>query len=282
MYRNMILRPPIFKVHEPPLPRISKSETVKWSIDGKANKAPLSMENREYGITGILNTENNALGRPSKRRLNQGTESCIPDVSYNDESFKTACENLSFSQNVFETQDVFPNITDSFLEKLGLHESSPKQILSKEETERIFTTFAIQIALDSKDIKERLQKQKDQCTEQYEQFLSVIVSPPFSSSSEDLKYFLKDLTQASGQLGILMCENRMMRCWNLATNYMALLKQETVKLELGQTAESQIQCNTETKVSPYLRKRLKNLNVDESNDKNDRVVKHDVEQDDFR
>lgn len=43
----------------------------------------------------------------------------------------------------------------------------PRQVLSVPETERVFATFAIQIALDSTDIKERLGKQKEECEKQH-------------------------------------------------------------------------------------------------------------------
>lgn len=43
---------------------------------------------------------------------------------------------------------------------------------------------------------------------------------------EDVRYLLREIMQTSGQFGILSCENRMMRCWNMVTNYMAILKKE--------------------------------------------------------
>lgn len=52
---------------------------------------------------------------------------------------------------------------------------------------------------------------------------------------EDVKFLLRDLVQSAEQFGVLICENRMMKCWNLVTNYMALLKQDVTILR---TAES--------------------------------------------
>ncbi|KAJ8940666.1 hypothetical protein NQ318_017715 [Aromia moschata] len=202
------------------------------------------------------------------------------DVSCNiDDSYHTAYDD-SFRQAPFEliSQDGFPNMSDAFLEELGLHESSPKQILSKEETERLFTTFAIQIVLDSKDIKERLQKQKEQCAEQYEKMLCAIkdvslrlrdhkcIGATDSINAtfvllEDLKFLLKDVTQSIGRYGILTCENRMMKCWNLVTNYMALLKQETIKVELGQVAQTQ--CHVDDKTDKNTQRRRRR-SIDES------------------
>nr|XP_023016428.1 protein MLP1-like isoform X2 [Leptinotarsa decemlineata] len=145
-------------------------------------------------------------------------------------------------------QDAFPHVTDNFLEKLGLHVGSPKKKLSKDETEKLFTTFAIQIALDSKNIKERLSKQKHQCLQQHKKCFYLIkdismrlrdhrcigaldpINPVFVLL-EDVRFLLQEIVQSAGQLGILTCENRMMKCWNLVTNYMALIKQNSPKVE---------------------------------------------------
>lgn len=43
---------------------------------------------------------------------------------------------------------------------------------------------------------------------------------------EDIRYLLREIMHTSGEFGILSCEHRMMRCWNLVTNYMAILKKE--------------------------------------------------------
>ncbi|XP_018563593.1 centromere protein F-like [Anoplophora glabripennis] len=199
-----------------------------------------------------------------------------------DDSFETAGDDFSFTKdNSIEFtsfQDTFPNISDTFLEKLGLHESSSKKNLTKEKTEELFATFAIQIALDSRDIKERIQKQKDRCVQQHEKFLSLIrdisnrlrdhkcigaadpISPVFVLL-EDVKFLLRDLMQSTQQFGILTCENRMMKCWNLVTNYTALLKQDVVNLRISKPVqESNNQVGTIASFGAKFRKRLQNLN----------------------
>ncbi|KAJ8910883.1 hypothetical protein NQ315_000514, partial [Exocentrus adspersus] len=170
---------------------------------------------------------------------------------YSDDSYDTAQDEFSFIKvdgtEFTSFQDSFPNVSDTFLEKLGIHESSSIQDLTNEEIEERFATLAIQIALDSTDVKERLEKQNDRCVQQHEQFLSIIrdvsrrlrdhrcigatdpISPVFVLL-EDMKFLLKDLVQSSQQFGILVCENRMTRCWSLVTNYMASLKQDVTKM----------------------------------------------------
>ncbi|XP_056642668.1 girdin-like [Diorhabda sublineata] len=140
-------------------------------------------------------------------------------------------------------QDAFPHLSDTLLEKLGLHENSPKVKLTKEETEEIFTAFAIQVSLDSKDIKNRLRKQKTACNQKYRkyQYLLKDISMrlrdhncigakdsinPVYVLLEDVRFMMQDLMQSAGQLGVLNCELRMTKCWNLVTNYMAILKQD--------------------------------------------------------
>lgn len=46
-----------------------------------------------------------------------------------------------------------------------------RQTLSAQENERLFATFAIQIALDSTDIKDRLEKQKEACEKQHRRLM---------------------------------------------------------------------------------------------------------------
>ncbi|KAG5881797.1 hypothetical protein JTB14_037093 [Gonioctena quinquepunctata] len=172
-------------------------------------------------------------------------------------------------------QDAFPHVTDNFLEKLGLHASSPKQKLSRDETEKLFTTFAIEIALDSRDIKDRLQKQKQQCLQQHKKCFYLIkdismrlrdhrcigasdpINPVFVLL-EDVRFLLQEIIQSAGQLGILTCENRMMKCWNLVTNYMAMIKQDAKKIEEASPNRSR-----EEKVSEELK--LKSLREVKSN-----------------
>ncbi|CAH1115656.1 unnamed protein product [Psylliodes chrysocephalus] len=143
-----------------------------------------------------------------------------------------------------QLQDAFPHLSDSFLDKLGLHETSPKVKLSKDETERLFTTFAIQVALDSKDVKDRLQKQKDLCSQVHRKFVYLLkdisvrlrehkcigatdsINPVFVML-EDVRYQMQEMMQTVGQFGVLTCENRMTKCWNLVTNYMAIIRQNT-------------------------------------------------------
>lgn len=120
-----------------------------------------------------------------------------------------------------------------------------RQNLTKEDTEEAFISFAMQIMLDSKDIKERLEKQKIVCQEQHKKCVYLIkdismrlrdhkcigatdpINPIFVLL-EDFRFLLQDIVQSAGQLGILSCENRMMRCWNLVTNYMSILKKESI------------------------------------------------------
>lgn len=54
---------------------------------------------------------------------------------------------------------------------------------------------------------------------------------------EDMKFLFRDLTRSAEQFGILICENRMMKCWNLVTNYMALLKQDVVSLRAVESTQ---------------------------------------------
>ncbi|XP_050506828.1 putative autophagy-related protein 11 isoform X2 [Diabrotica virgifera virgifera] len=186
-------------------------------------------------------------------------DECEPgNISPDSQTFRTCFEGMDHGENAdycctysqlpllsFEMpfQDAFPHLSDNILGKLGLHETSPKVKLTKEETEEIFTALAIQVSLDSKDIRDRLQKHKDFCSKKYKKYQYLLkdisvrlrehncigamdsIRPVFIML-EDLRLMTKDLLQSVGQLGVLNCEHRMTKCWNLVTNYMAIIKQD--------------------------------------------------------
>ncbi|CAH0552227.1 unnamed protein product [Brassicogethes aeneus] len=150
-----------------------------------------------------------------------------------------------------DLQQPFPNVTDLFLEKLGLHETSELTNFSKEETENLFTTLVIQLAIDSKDYPERRLKQKEQCIEVHDKMLKLLKEINFrlrdhkcigASDSikpifiivEEARQLVQLVATSCAQYGVVSYEGRMTKCWNLVTNYTAQLRQvqsqSTVKM----------------------------------------------------
>lgn len=102
--------------------------------------------------------------------------------------------------------------------------------------------LVVQLAMDGRDTKERKSKQQERCTKMEKQLLNLIkditlrlrdhkcigaLEPimPVFLLLEEAKGLLKELVKSAGQYGAICYEFRMMRCWNLATNYAALLRQ---------------------------------------------------------
>ncbi|XP_072385160.1 uncharacterized protein [Diabrotica undecimpunctata] len=240
-------------------PRLMCPTALKFAEfnDSKAVKKFTLKSPDELRLTRSVSPDSPGIETDSDIYMNN--EECEPDnISPDSQTFRTCFEGMDQGENAdycctysqlpllsFEMpfQDAFPHLSDNILGKLGLHETSPKVKLTKEETEEIFTALAIQVSLDSKDIRDRLQKHRDFCSKKYKKYQYLLkdislrlrehncigamdsIRPVFIML-EDLRLMTKDLLQSVGQLGVLNCEHRMTKCWNLVTNYMAIIKQD--------------------------------------------------------
>lgn len=100
----------------------------------------------------------------------------------------------------------------------------------------------MQLTVDWRDTKDRKLKQQKRCTKMETQLLNVIKNItyrlrdhkcigaqdpiiPIFLMLEEVKNLIKELVKSAGQYGAICYELRMMKCWNLATNYTAMLKQ---------------------------------------------------------
>ncbi|CAH1973032.1 unnamed protein product [Acanthoscelides obtectus] len=159
------------------------------------------------------------------------------------------CEIRSIPEICFQSNFIFPHVTDAFLEKLGIAEYSSTMSLSRPEIEKIFILLASQINLDSVDIQERLLQQQEQC-EQYHRNCFCLLNEisvglrehrctavGSLESALDLlqnlsEHFQKTLKSA-GQMGMLTCENRMATCWKLVTNYISVLREDKAAIQIS-------------------------------------------------
>nr|CAI5832019.1 unnamed protein product [Callosobruchus analis] len=153
------------------------------------------------------------------------------------------CENRSLPEVYFQTNVIFPHVTDTFLERLGIQEPNITMSFPREEIQKIFILLASQVNLDSADIQERLKNQKEQC-EQYHRNSFCLMDDisallwehrcpaadfePVLALFEDLRDHFQKTLRSAGQMGMLTCENRMAVCWRLVTEYVSVLKEQKV------------------------------------------------------
>ncbi|VEN50020.1 unnamed protein product [Callosobruchus maculatus] len=151
------------------------------------------------------------------------------------------CENRSFPEVCFQTNVIFPHVTDAFLERLGIQEHYTTMSLPREEIQKVFLLLASQINQDSVDIQERLRNQKEQCELYHRNSfclideISVLLKEHRCPTAdfECVLALLEDLTdhfqktlRSAGQMGMLTCENRMAVCWRLVTDYISVLREQ--------------------------------------------------------
>ncbi|VEN52099.1 unnamed protein product, partial [Callosobruchus maculatus] len=161
--------------------------------------------------------------------------------------------------NDLPTIEAFPYLTDDFLEKLGLDDGSPELQLSKEDTEKIFKSLALQLNLNMEDIVERLDWHKAECERQHKRCFYLIkdistrlrehrcigatdpINPVFVLL-EDVRFLLQEIIKSTGKLGIITCEKRMAKCWRLIIDHVQILRSET---ESKNVVTDEKQCQTE-------------------------------------
>ncbi|XP_060528779.1 myosin-6-like isoform X2 [Cylas formicarius] len=138
----------------------------------------------------------------------------------------------------------FSDFSDQLLEEVGSREGSQGKKFSKSEMETMVTTLAVQFLSNSRDLMERVVHETNKYKLEYVGLMSLWweISNRLREHRgkptkavfvllEELKLRMGDLLQTTGQVGILLHESRMRKCWNLATNYMTTLRQENEKLQ---------------------------------------------------
>ncbi|XP_050304611.1 putative leucine-rich repeat-containing protein DDB_G0290503 isoform X2 [Anthonomus grandis grandis] len=165
------------------------------------------------------------------------------------------------------------------IEELDLAELSSSQSLK--DLEEKVTALTLRLVTNSDTLSKRIESHTEKYRSQFEKAVLLIsdisyrlrdhvcigtaepIAPVFVLL-EEVKQSMSNMIQDAGQVGALICENRMRPCWNLFINYSALLRQESEAL-------ANISRETTTTQTGKVRKRSK-FTQDQNHDTEEKLV----------